>query len=504
MAYFMTTQKITQEIIDTVKMQPKERQLELIIRKINEGTWKKDEVFSYGLLTLEEWEKYQVEQDRKIDITEHITNIKNGKYLNNGQGTYSKDRVNMLLSNGILNENQFFMGIRQGLKANNYSKDSLTAFEIITENEYEYNIVTKDEHLDDIRQNKISIKKGINSILENQKESTNGEKNENGNLRKIRILVTKKIITEKDLLECGLSTDEISLLLNGSLPPFVPNLLTIDDIPDIVKNRTDIFVLGIQQSGKSCLMAGLFYYAESNGLSILETDVKYTASRDYYELLNRSIEEHRLIKGNKKEDFQYMNVDFIVNDSKHKLTFFEMGGELFEELHNLNQEKYHAKIKSHLLNSNNPKILFFIIDFDTEQFSSSSLLVRTKTRFIYILDFFKTNDLIKDIDAIFIVITKWDLAEKMNKGLLVEKKLTKEDFVNKRYPDLIAKIEDIKKLKPKGETLESKILTFSLGEFNEANTIYKYESADSKNIFKHICNVSRSSLSNNSVKKKWF
>jgi hypothetical protein len=308
-----------------------------------------------------------------------------------------------------------------------------------------------------------------------------------GCLKNIEInnLLQNGIITELELIDLGYSREEIDKIMGVQAKPFP--LGNWDEVPDLLPDRIDVFVLGTPGSGKSLMLAGLLYYIriEKGGLDLFNQNRSGTL---YADQLTDSVENGTIPPRTPEEIIQHISCDIIGSSgNKHPLTFIEMSGEIFrniygESLETIEKKSGGIKFKQYLTN-NNRKLLFLAIDYAIHQ-KGIKLNTSQSNNLEYALKFMDENGTLKNTDGICLLIMKWDLSE----GEKVK------EFLDRKYKNLLNLCESYKsKYK-----LEFNIYTFSVGNFTETGH-YSYDPEYSKKIYEWISNCAR--IKNTSQKK---
>jgi len=231
-----------------------------------------------------------------------------------------------------------------------------------------------------------------------------------------------------------------------------------EDVIDIPEGYTDVFFWGLPSSGKSCAMASIFNTIRKE-YAMMDPEKGKIFGAPYRISLSNIFNEvgvGYLPKGNAVllNDTHYMNFALKNKNSKKSinLSFLEISGEIFKYFktlaHNSNAEIPHQieptlELLHAILNSKNPKIHFFFIDYQQENDQKGKIgglatqedyLDAAATYFNNIKDIFKHQTL-----SIHIVITKADLI----KG--EDKKAEAEEFVYSKFGNFIERIKYLKK-----------------------------------------------------------
>jgi len=294
--------------------------------------------------------------------------------------------------------------------------------------------------------------------------------------QQIKSLIDKNEITEDLLLSRGIkSKDEMNNIMERPVG-FHEMQFDFGDVPDLQENRTDIFVFGVAGSGKSSFMAGLMYYTEK--FKGLTGQVNNPKGFTYmYDLIN-SVQVSKLPPATDRKYVQYMECDFTDDrGSYHPLTFMEMSGELFSSCFGKSKNELDPKLNRFLFNSPNNKIIFLTIDYKSHLNGTASLS-KQGAQFVFILQFLAMHGMMSSVEAICILITKWDSSS--NRSEEAAKEFLKNEYFS--LYDLCKKMEE-------QYQLNFRAFCYSLGEFNASNQ-YTYDSYYSSQIHEFLINAS--------------
>jgi hypothetical protein len=363
----------------------------------------------------------------------HITPAEHMDFIK--RGTYDKVKIKKLIDEGTLDRN------------------ILLEHKILTQQQLdEMYYVSPEEHIANIRKGSY----------------TNAQ---------IKELLDKGKLTESDILKgSAMTSDQLSELMGRPV-----DVMQIDfdwtDVPPLLPDRVDVFVLGIAGSGKSSFMAGLIYYADKMGL--LEMGIENTKGFLYGQKLISAVEQRLLPPRTPVESVQYMACDFrngkpLVN---HPLTFIEMSGELFKKLYGVTKESFPPKFHEYLFESLNNKIIFLTVDYKIHE-EKVRLDNPQRAHFTFALQFFERNAVLNSTQAICILITKWDASKDKSPAAA-------QEFLRQEYFSLYRQCERYQEQ----YGLKFEVFTFSLGEF-DARSRYTYASQDSETLFNWLTSFS--------------
>jgi len=234
---------------------------------------------------------------------------------------------------------------------------------------------------------------------------------ENGELNagRIKSLLLEGSINEEILLNhTSMTADMISKVKNYQKQP--TPFLSWADLPPLQNGYTDLYFFGQPGSGKSCILASIFYYLEQQAMIINNS---YNQQGNIYRaLLKDEISYGILPDSTAVEGVNYIPFELINHENKgnrHPLNFVEMSGELFNKAYEggINADSLAAR---NYLNNTNRKLIYFVLDYDQHEKSktiSSGPSQSSKMQTILaLLDDFGT---LKYTDGIYIVVTKTDL-----------------------------------------------------------------------------------------------
>jgi hypothetical protein len=309
---------------------------------------------------------------------------------------------------------------------------------------------------------------------------------------KIRGLLTGNVVSEQDLLALGIfSQSTLDDILGKPKAPISVDFGDWHDVPPLKEHRMDVFVLGLAGSGKSVFMSGLIFYAHKKGR--LVNDIEYRVGARYTGNLISAVHQKRLPPRTPDDYIQFLACDFKDDrGSKHPLTFLEMSGEIFTNIHFAKDDKINPRFLEYLKGPNQ-KVIFLAIDYFLHSYQSRQTLdITQSSRFEYIMQYFEMKGALRNTIAVCILVTKWDLCPNPNQEHAAE------NFLSEEYLNLI---NLIKELRDKfGFKFE--IFTFSLGEFND-RLDYTYNDRDSERIFNWLCSFTDITPQSSS-KGGWF
>jgi hypothetical protein len=288
-------------------------------------------------------------------------------------------------------------------------------------------------------------------------------------------LIGEGIVTEQDLVDHGIKSQRDLDKLFDRKVGYYNTEFDFSDVPAIREDRTDVFVFGIAGSGKSSFMAGLMYYMYRNGLIIqhMNNMVGYV----YMDSLINTVQRKELPKPTAVNYVQYMECDLRDRSQlKHPLTFIEMSGELFSSCYGKPKTALNPKLNEYLFDSKNNKVLFLTIDYYAH-LSGVSYQARQDSKFNFILQFLEFHGMMNTVEAICILITKWDSS-------LDQSPQAAEDLLRHEYLTLYNMCREFEQK----YQLQFRVFCYSLGQFDPTNQ-YNFDEYYSKQIYEFLSAV---------------
>jgi hypothetical protein len=466
-----------------------------IVEGINKKELKFKELISKGVLSKELVQEIGFENDLLMDWI-LIEKISLGEISN----ILNEDRFKMLIHSFLIpqlnNKSLSFKGL-----ISNGVLDKQAFEKIKFDEENIINWIAQDGlRIEDLREvmslnEYLSIK---NKLEENIRLSSLFDSIKKDRLSddEIKKYLDNKEITEKQLeINCGLNKERIAHIQGkpvDAIPP--PPLPSADLERSLLSGRTDVFTFGVVGSGKSLFLGALFAYSQSIGKRIMEE--AHQAAANYISYLSRAIRNGIPVEGTATNYAIHMPITFVnrkdhvesswgmkkTKQKLHKLNFIEMSGEKFEDVWDTNSG--FDWLSRYLVESNNKKIFFFVVDFFRHKSNMENSLSATQSeQFEYLLSVLQQKNIIKSTLSICMLITKWDLSPDQSDDAARE-------FVRENYLALYNAINLIKRTNP---ALDFVIHTFSIGDVSRTNT-YKYNPKNCEKIFDWLCNTSTANL----------
>jgi hypothetical protein len=195
---------------------------------------------------------------------------------------------------------------------------------------------------------------------------------ENGKygVQTIRNLILEGKVSEQQLLKhTSLNEELINKIKNYNKRS--TDFQSWQDLPPLQLNRTDLYFFGQPGSGKSCILASIFNFCDKHGMIINNTS-NHEGTK-YMNQLKDEISFGILPDSTAAEGVNYIPIELRnLNDKKlkHPLNFIEMSGELFDQAYEGGISENNLAAKNYL-NNNNQKLIFFVLDYEMHQKSSS-------------------------------------------------------------------------------------------------------------------------------------
>jgi hypothetical protein len=317
------------------------------------------------------------------------------------------------------------------------------------------------------------------------------------------------VLGEDDL---KIISDELGITIEDVKNYTEPDL-KFNNIPqtesDIPLDYTDIFFWGIPSSGKTCALAAILSTIEKK-YTMEAPDTKLQFGSTYRTSLVNIFRKDigNLPNRTSKDRTQYMPFLFYKRGemNKRKISFFELSGEVFkyffevvnnsQVINDYDREDIEKSFKTLelLLNSNNPKIHFFFIDYNQETKHTEDQNGLTQGNYlsaaaVYLRD--RNNIFSKKTDAVYIVVTKSDEIKGGNK-IEIARKFLQENFGG---------FMDVLKNQCKRNSVELKVKVFTIGNVY-FQKICKIDRTYSEDIIEDL--LKRVEPSSNNIFKKFF
>lgn len=356
--------------------------------------------------------------------------------------------------------------------------------------------------------------------IEEQKRSTKFEEIRN-NINDFKPDEIKKELSDD---ECRLLCEQYGIsydIFKGyDEPPIEFGHILPQDSKDVPEGFTDVFFWGTPSSGKTCALSAILTTMQDE-YTITNAPLEDKFGAVYRDSLTSIFDKPDKIgylpAATQKDRTQYM--PFLIRkrtvgkkiDKYRKISFFELSGELFKYLYereyqvNILNEEDRESVETAfdslnvLLESNNQKIHFFFIDYQSEikgkrdkkNLSQKNYLEAAATYFRDRGDLFK-----KKTDAVYVIVTKSDLIKSASSDNSDVRQLARE-FLYGNFGNFMDVIED----QCKKYSVNFEVKMFSIGEVFFKG-ICKLDYHYAKNIINDLLSKVRPQ-SDNKV-KNWF
>lgn len=303
--------------------------------------------------------------------------------------------------------------------------------------------------------------------------------------------VRPAILTPDDLANHGvIPLHALKLVLNP--PPINDNIYGWGDIPPLSNESTDVYVLGVVGSGKSCMLAGLLAYTNKTGRAKLE--VTNTKGFKYAKDLITSARIGYAPMSTSVEGVNYISMDLYSQEEEvHPVNIIEMSGEFLNQTYE-DGSVYGDRIvsASNFLTNDNQKIIFLVVDYYKAVGQDAySYREDQEGKLELTLGLLEAGGILEKTDGLYLILSKSDL---LPNGAMDMAGM--EAFVDANYRSLRS---NIKRLKDR-YGFDSKMFPFSLGEFYQSDT-FRYEAETSKPIVEQLI---RSTFKEKPKKRGWF
>ncbi len=320
--------------------------------------------------------------------------------------------------------------------------------------------------------------------------------------RRLFGLINIKIVSVDELVKRGLTTYEAFSKAQNRDTFVKSNPIAVTYTDSELLNQediTDVYLFGVPSTGKTCVLMGLLgsnLYDWNNAIAAGEYGDILSAYRDNHILPGRTLNEQFFCIHGKATDS---------NGKKHLINVIELAGEQFLDKIAMNPDKELSltdmdAIAAESFRNKNRKIFFIVIDptvnviehakevkriddegneiVDTVTYEVAQKTVIQKIA--NILSDPANAEIMKQVDALHFIATKWDVMEHANRDVQ-ECKATYSLSMRKVYElcqPKAAHINEATGFKPK-------LYTFSLGKFHVGGT-FDYDHSDSDKLMNVI------------------
>jgi len=308
------------------------------------------------------------------------------------------------------------------------------------------------------------------------------------NVEKIKNLILSEKVTEKYLLNhTSLSQDLINKIQYYQKRP--TDFRSWQDLPPLEQNRSDLYFFGQPGSGKSCILASIFYYLRQNGMII--NDAHNPQGNIYRNQLTDEIEMGILPDSTQRDGVNYIPIElrnYSNREYKHPLNFVEMSGELFDDAYQsgINNDNLAAK---KYLDNKNKKLIYFVLDYFMDNRGANAGGVSQSSKMEHILSLLDQFGTLINTDGIFIIISKSDLFPNN-----IDRNKFAVDFLQTKYLNFY---NNIKELQDKYQ-FEIKLYPYSIGEVKFQNLLTEFNTQSPSEIVQDVMDYTFVS------KKPWY
>lgn len=269
-------------------------------------------------------------------------------------------------------------------------------------------------------------------------------------------------VTEDGLMNNTEINDDLLRRIKSYKKQFHPS--ENNDVPLV--DGTDIFFFGKSKSGKSCVLASIFNYAEVEGLFI-DNPVSINGI-NYKNVIVRELQNGILPDSTEatEDAVTYITTELHKDGEVNPLNFIEMSGEFFSKAAE-NPDEWDKSIDAHgYLSNSNKKLLFFIVDYQMYSEGEDTSGATQSQDFNLILSQLDNYEkALKNTNCIYIIVNKSD---KFPPNVTDKDKFAKEFFMNNFravYTNLKAKQDKY--------NFELRSFDFSVGNFVFNNSYLK-------------------------------
>ena len=297
-------------------------------------------------------------------------------------------------------------------------------------------------------------------------------------VRDIKKLINSEVISKEELLKK-------SKVLNKDILDKITayNDLDIDyndwkDLPALQKNRTDLYFFGQPGSGKTCILASLFYYAHQKGL--IKDNQSNREGSKYRDTLINGVRKGILAEGTPTDGVNYIPLDLAnpSNNRIHPLNFIEMSGEKFVKAYKDGIQKDNIGANKYLKN-NNRKLLFFVLDYLSFIKDERSVLDQDNM-LQNVLTLLSNDKTMEKTDTIYLILSKSDVFPKGENKLDFA-----QEFVEKKIKNLKNNLKIIQA--EHDNNFKIILFPYTLGAIKFKGLLTNFDSTSPKNLIDWIC-----------------
>ena len=270
-----------------------------------------------------------------------------------------------------------------------------------------------------------------------------------------------------DLLDAGINDRIVNSLKHYCNSNRITMFRNINQLPPMEEGRTDVYFVGVPGSGKSTMLSGLLNLANRNG--VLMPDIYNNDGSIYQTQLISDLNRGVLPNATASGSYNYVALSLKDDDgAKHPFNIVEVPGENYVNMFNNGDV---GEFLNYISNSNK-KILIFVIDslaHDTGYNDSSSQLDQNLV-YVNILNMFKSNGILEQTDAIYLVANKFDAIKESRYATNNSSDDSLAlDFLQDEFKNLIENCKDARE--ESKNKFKIKVLPFSIGNVSYTSII---------------------------------
>ncbi len=291
-------------------------------------------------------------------------------------------------------------------------------------------------------------------------------------------------ITDAQLFAGTKLTREIIARVKNFSSQKIP-MPSISELPPILENSTDMYFLGMPESGKSCMLASLLTHVDREGLQDLTA---YNPKGDQYR--KQLVEEFK--RGILPNSTHVNLINYIqLNvrepqklEKKHPINFIDLAGEKFNKVSREGFPEF--KELSNYLKNKNKKILVFVVDYYRD--INKDLMVDDQgSNLLQVLTNLSKLGIIEHAESIYLVVTKADKFEFLE-GDCEGDEISVEDrqnfaikYVKQEYKSLYNKCKELEKT----QHINFRVLPYSIGPAVLKNLLKDFSPTTSDSLQKY-------------------
>jgi hypothetical protein len=270
-----------------------------------------------------------------------------------------------------------------------------------------------------------------------------------------------------DLLNAGINERVVNSLKHYCNSNRITMFRNINQLPPMEEGRTDVYFVGVPGSGKSTMLSGLLNIANRNG--ILMPDIYNNDGSIYQTQLISDLNRGVLPNATASGSYNYVALSLKDEDgAKHPFNIVEVPGENYVNMFNNGDV---GEFLNYISNSNK-KILIFVVDslaHDTGYNDSNSQLDQNLV-YVNILNMFKSNGILDQTDAVYLVANKFDAIKKTRYSTNNSSDDSLAlDFLQDEFRNLIENCKDARE--ESKNKFKIKVLPFSIGNVSYTSII---------------------------------